>query len=88
MKYGIYAVRDKLAGYMNLAIEGNDAIACRSFGTLVNSGNSVLSASPSDFDLYKLGSYDSESGSIESCTPSFVCSGSSVFVGVGGEKGE
>lgn len=79
MKYGIYSIRDKLAGYMSLTLEKSDAIATRGFTTLVNTSDTVLSANPGDYDLYKVGEFDSESGVIESCVPSFVCSGGSVF---------
>jgi hypothetical protein len=74
MKYGIYSVRDKLSGYMNISLERGDAIATRSFTTLVNTPDTILFANPSDYDLYKVGEFDSESGTIESCVPSFICS--------------
>lgn len=79
MKYGIYSVRDKLSGYMNISLERGDAIATRSFTTLVNTPDTVLFANPGDYDLYKVGEFDSDSGTIESCVPSFICGGSSVF---------
>lgn len=79
MKYCIYSVRDKLSGYMNISLERGDAIATRSFTTLVNTPDTVLFANPGDYDLYKVGEFDSDSGTIESCVPSFICGGSSVF---------
>ena len=60
MKYGIYSVRDKLSGYMNISLEKGDAIATRSFTTLVNTPDTVLFANPGDYDLYKVGEFDSE----------------------------
>ena len=79
MKFSIYSVRDKLSGYLNISLERGDALATRNFTTVVNSPDTVLFANPGDYDLYKVGEFDSESGIIESCVPSFVCSGSSVF---------
>jgi hypothetical protein len=71
MKFSIYSVRDKLSGYMNISLEKGDAIATRSFTTLVNTPDTVLFANPGDYDLYKVGEFDSESGTIESCVPSY-----------------
>ena len=79
MIYGIYSVRDKLDGFIGPCVERGDQLATRSFTTVVNSPDSKLFANPGDYDLYKIGEFDTESGSIEPCLPSLVCSGASVF---------
>lgn len=78
MKYGIYSVRDKLTGYMNISLERSDALAQRSFGIIVGDSNSIISCNPGDYDLYRLGSFDTDSGDIHADLPEFVVSASSL----------
>lgn len=76
MIYGIYSMRDKLDGYMGLKLEGNDNVAIRNFSILVNDPSLSVSYNPDDFDLYKVGTFDSDSGELCPCVPSFISSGS------------
>lgn len=65
--YSIYCIKDTKVGFMNPFVQPNDAVACREFANLVNShGNSVVSVNYEDMELYKLGSYDQNTGVIVS----------------------
>ena len=55
MKYGIYSIRDKLSGYMNIFLERSDVLAQRGFSTVVNDCGSAIYCNPGDYDLYKSG---------------------------------
>lgn len=47
-----------------------DRAAVREFvDTLANASNSPLSKHPADFDLYRVGYYDLETGEITKCVP-------------------
>ena len=72
MIYGIYSVRDKLSGYMNISLERSDALAKRSFGIIVGDSDSVIGRNPGDYDLYRLGSFDTDSGDIHADIPLIV----------------
>lgn len=81
MKFYVYSIRDELTGFMTPVIEQSDAVAMRNFQMAIDSqrrDSSVMAFRPSEFTLYCLGSFDSQSGVISPATPpSLVCSGSS-----------
>lgn len=62
MKFNVYAMRDTHTGYMTPTFEINDAVAIRNFEHAVQSSGSVLSSHAIDFDLYRIGLYDTETG--------------------------
>lgn len=67
MKYDVYSVRDALVGFGFPVPMDNDAVAVRNFGeTHKNVG------SPEDFSLWKIGSFDTETGTIVSDLPSML----------------
>lgn len=79
MKYPLYSVRDVKQAFWPPQVEQNEAVAVRNFSLMVNT-NSITAFTPSDFDFYKVGEFDSQKGTIEALdVPEFVCSGSSVF---------
>lgn len=78
MKFGVYAIRDSLAGFLTPVPEQSDAVALRNFSHAFASRDSVMHFRPEDFDLYKIGFYDTESGLLSSCPPTMICAGSSV----------
>jgi hypothetical protein len=70
MNLKVFAVRDRATVQFGTPMFlVSDGQAIRSFGDEVNrkSADNNLNAHPEDFDLYKLGSYDTETGL-------FVCS--------------
>ncbi len=76
MKYGIYSIRDAAADVFTApTIDLNDDSAIRAFAQAINHPESLMNFSPSDFSLYRIGSFDVEDGSIEPLNPSskLVC---------------
>lgn len=79
MKYPVYCVKDNKAGFQpNLLIEQNDASAVRGFSYAINN-EGLMNYSPNDFDLFKIGLFDVETGMFDSLIPELVVSGSSVY---------
>lgn len=80
MKYPLYCVRDNKVGFQpQILVEQNDASAVRGFSFAINNPQGIMNYSPTDFDLFKIGDFDVDTGKIESCVPENVCSGYSVF---------
>lgn len=79
MMYNVYAIKDKKSTYSTeLLILPSDELAKRYFGNMVSSlratgENHLILNYPDDFDLYRIGHYDCENGSISSCQPAFIC---------------
>lgn len=79
MKYGIYAIRDARTTFMSLTVDYSDEAARRNFAHAVNHPESLMQSHPNDFDLYKLGEYDVETGEIFPATPvQFIVGASSL----------
>lgn len=79
MKHPLYAIRDVLTRFLAPMVDDNDNSAIRNFKLWVNQ-NGLADYSPSDFELYRVGVFDSDSGTIDPVYPAeFVVSGSSVF---------
>lgn len=78
MNYGIYAIKDVKVGFMQPFIQVNDAVAVREFRNIVNTHSSMVSANHTDMELYKLGTYNQDTGSIES-NVSFLIKGVDVY---------
>lgn len=85
MIFGVYSVRDHLTGFMTPVLEQNEAVAVRNFSMAcdrMKAESSVMAWKPSDFALYQIGSFDSESGLIAPVQPPvLVCHGDSVSGG-------
>lgn len=72
MKYNLYAMRDSATReFLSVTVDKNDDSAIRNFDYAVLN-TPQLRFMPSDFALYKLGSYDSDSGKIESIPPEVI----------------
>lgn len=81
MILNIYAIRDTKSGYMNPTFELNDAVAMRNFQYACQQTDSMLFACASDFELYQIGWYDTETGIIGDDTPHrFLCSGTDAVM--------
>lgn len=81
MKRTLYCIRDNLSGFGTPVFDVSDQTAKRNFSYAINN-NAELNFCPSDFDLYKVGTFDSETGLFsptESGLPELVVKGSSVF---------
>lgn len=77
MEYPVYSIRDNKVGFGAPFLEVNDQTAIRSFGLKVNNID-VMLYSPSDYDLYSIGSFDTDKGSFKSAVPVLIKSGTSM----------
>ena len=64
MKYGIYSVRDVLVGYNNPFLMVNDEVAKRAFIQ-----NTKGKPEATDLELFKLGTFDDQTGKFEENEP-------------------
>ena len=66
MKIGIYSVRDALVGFSTPFYARNDGEAHRLFANSANAGTpNIVNTNPEDKELFKLGSFDEETGELE-----------------------
>lgn len=67
MKYNIYSMKDDLNGFMNFFPEISDIVAVRGFNHALACAdpNSLFYTNPADYSLYVLGTFDTDSGTIE-----------------------
>lgn len=73
----IYAVLDvKCNLYGNPIFQASDGVAIRAFGTACEDEKTELNKYPSDFSLYRIGTYDIESGEIKGQTPTQIANAS------------
>ena len=68
MIINIYSVNDALNGFGPLSLQNNDASAYRGFAEAFKDVYS-----PADYSLFKLGSFDTNTGEIIPEVPSVVC---------------
>lgn len=74
MKMEIYAVRDSaVAGYMRPFFVQTRAVAMRSIVDALGDPETTLSRFPSHYSLWYLGTFDDQSGCIESIPPEHIC---------------
>lgn len=79
MVYPVYSYRDAKVGFGAPTIDLNDQTAIRLFSYKVNNSDGLMGFAAQDWDLYKIGTFDSEKGVMVSETPVLVVSGSSVY---------
>lgn len=64
MKFNVYSIRDIKTGFLSPTFEINDAVAVRNFSHAVQQSGSVLFTHASDFQLFHIGTFDSDSGKL------------------------
>lgn len=69
MIFGVYAMRDIKTGFMTPSLDPNDDAAVRNFYHAVSQSAGVLFTFPVDFSLYRIGSFDSDTGVLVPETP-------------------
>lgn len=65
MLYGVYVVRDIKSTFMTPTVDINDNVAVRNFAHAIQTSGTVISSHKEDFELYKVGIYDNETGFID-----------------------
>lgn len=63
MKYGVYCIRDFKSGWLSPTVDINDQVAIRNFAYAVQH-NELFSDFASDYSLFKIGDFDTDSGDI------------------------
>lgn len=78
----LYSVRDDLNDFGSVFTAPSDGFAKRDFASAVNNpGPSAVSYSPKDFALYKLGTFDSETGVVKpEAVPILIVRGDALVV--------
>lgn len=62
MLYGVYCIRDLKTGYLSPTVDINDASAVRNFRHAASRVDSLFFSSPADYQLFRIGTYDTEDG--------------------------
>lgn len=69
MMLGVYAIRDRYTGFLQPTFEQNDQVALRNFEHAVLQGGSLLSSHSQDYDLCKIGQFNSDTGFLSAIDP-------------------
>lgn len=78
MTANIYTVKDEMTGnFLNPTTIKTDQEAIRMFKYQINN-TAIWTDNPEDFSLYKVGTFDDETGTIIGITPEKICGGRSV----------
>lgn len=83
MMLNIYSVRDVKTGFMQPSLDANDKAAQRGFQLMLATckPESLMGFCPEDFDLYRIGTFDNQTGKISPLNvPEPICTGSSLEV--------
>lgn len=75
---GIYGYHDALNGFINIFIDNTDKVAVRGFSSAIKTAESgsLFYSNPTDYSLYKLGTFDTDTGSITlEPAPVILCRG-------------
>lgn len=84
MVFDVFAIRDVKSGFLTPTIEQNGDMAIRNFHHACLNAQSLFYTHPEDYSLYRIGTYDVETGTIEPAVPIVHLVDASVFF----KKGE
>ena len=62
MKLPMYSYRDRLVGFGKPILDISDQTAIRGFSMQVNNPNGMENFSPKDYELYRIGTFDADTG--------------------------
>ena len=62
MMLNAYSIRDVRSGFLTPTVEQNDYIAARNFANAIMESKGVLFTHASDFQLFRIGEFDSDKG--------------------------
>lgn len=75
MIYGVFAVKDCKTGFMTPTVDYNNESAARNFVHALISTKGLFYTHPADFELYRLGEFNTENGKIAAYGPELVLTG-------------
>lgn len=79
MKFIVMSLKDALKGYQGMSLVENEPVAIREFTNAVNS-NEIMKKNLPDYSLYKLGTFDTETGVLDNTDcPKLLVSASDVI---------
>lgn len=83
MIYPVYALRDAAAhAFLAPALNSSDESARRDLArTVASDTTGMIGFKPSDFDLYRIGTYDSETGLLSPLSPVVLVVNAAALVG-------
>lgn len=88
MIYGIFCIRDVKTGFMTPTVDLNSDSAIRNFAHSLSVSPSVITSFSHDFDLYKLGTFDSDSGLVSPLpAPKYIVSATDALSLISREGG-
>lgn len=76
----LYAIKDVKSGFSDPCVQVNDAVASRSFERQVPRLSQDLGIFILDFQLWRVGQFDMDSGIIRPETPELLLDGASLFL--------
>lgn len=81
MIYHVYAIRDSVSGeYLAPMLDQTDDLARRNYRHTVMIDHGLLSTHTTDYDLYCIGTYDSETGRLTPAEPVLTMRGADIDV--------
>ena len=75
----LYAIKDVKSGFSDPCTQVNDAVASRSFERQVPRMSDELGIPLSDFQLWRLGQFDVDSGMLIPATPELILDGATLL---------
>jgi len=73
MVKNLYSILDVNVGYGMPLVQDNDAVAMRNFENACSDKSSIFSTHSADFSLWCVGTFDSDTGELESTPPRKIC---------------
>lgn len=64
MIYGLFAIKDTKSEFFKPFTHFNEQTALREFGLMVNNKANAISDNPADYELWRVGQYDTTTGTI------------------------
>lgn len=77
MILNLYCVRDLTTGFNQPWCDKNDEAAIRGFAYSINN-NDIMGFRPSDFQLFQVGTFDTDKGDVSYVLPTLVVRGEEV----------
>lgn len=79
MTYGVFAYRDNKTSFGPMWTEQSEEAAKRGFAMMINNPQGIMGFAPGDFDLFKIGEFDAETGQLDPVWPiEFIVNGRAV----------
>lgn len=78
MIYGIYGIKDRLRGFVDLKLIGTDAEAMRDFAFMCSESNAYMYFNRDDWSIYRFGWLNGENGELTIDEPEVIMRGSDL----------